>query len=171
MSDMIDYSIVPATHASQEFFWQALYYAAHMDEESGIQLASAKTDPALMPYVAGWGDHAGDIGFVAVMSNRSNLGAAWVRLMPNDWPLYRHVNSNIPELAIAVLPDYLGRGIGDRLLRTLIEAAGTLHRGIALSVRENNPARRLYERFGFRAVDRITNRVGGASFVMKLDLT
>ena len=38
-----------------------------------------------------------------------------------------------------------------------------------LSVREANPARRLYERMGFVVVQTIVNRVGGASFVMLKD--
>jgi GNAT superfamily N-acetyltransferase len=170
MSGIIDYSIVAATRASQAFLWQALYYAAHMDEEPNILPESAKTNPALTPYVTGWGDQAGDLGFLALTGNRSAVGAAWLRLMPADWPLYRHVGSNIPELAIAVLPNYIGRGVGGKLLRALVEAAGASHPGIVLSVRENNPAKRLYERFGFAAVARITNRVGGTSIVMKLDL-
>src|SRR5437870_4677022 len=81
----IDYSIVAANRPSEEFLWQALYYAAHMDEEPKIAPESAKANPALMPYVAGWGDRAGDIGFVAVMPNCSPIGAAWLRLMPVDW--------------------------------------------------------------------------------------
>jgi ribosomal protein S18 acetylase RimI-like enzyme len=90
--------------------------------------------------------------------------------MPADWPLYRHVDNNIPELTIAVLPNYLGHGIGSVLLAALIEAAKACHPAIALSVRQNNPAKRLYERCGFVPVATITNRLGGVSLVMKLEL-
>jgi ribosomal protein S18 acetylase RimI-like enzyme len=170
MSTIIDCSIVPAIGENQAFLWQALYYAAHMDEEPSTLPESARTDPALAPYVAGWDERAGDLGFLAVASNGSTAGAAWLRLMPADWPLYRHVESNIPELAIAVLPNYVGCGIGSELLRALVEAASALHPAIVLSVRQDNPAKRLYERFGFRAVASLRNRVGGSSIVMKLQL-
>jgi ribosomal protein S18 acetylase RimI-like enzyme len=170
MSGLIEYSIIAAIRESQAFLWVALYYAAHMDEESGVPPESAKTNPALAPYVTGWAEKAGDLGFLAMTPNGSAVGAAWVRLMPADWPLYRYVDSNFPELAIAVLPNYLGRGMGSELLRALVEATGRMHPGIVLSVRGNNPAKRLYERFGFRTIAGIKNRVGGTSFVMKLDL-
>jgi ribosomal protein S18 acetylase RimI-like enzyme len=52
----------------------------------------------------------------------------------------------------------------------LLDAARSLYSAIVLSVRADNPARRLYERVGFVAVDEITNRVGGTSLVMKVDL-
>jgi ribosomal protein S18 acetylase RimI-like enzyme len=141
-----------------------------MDEEPSLRPESPKTNPALYPYVADWRGRAGDLGFVAVTEGGSPAGAAWLRLMPTDWPLYRCVRCDIPELAIAVLPSYFGRGMGSGLLRVLIEASSALHPAIALSVRDNNPARRLYERFGFHTVANITNRVGGTSVVMKLDL-
>jgi ribosomal protein S18 acetylase RimI-like enzyme len=41
-----------------------------------------------------------------------------------------------------------------------------MHPAIVLSVREANPARRLYERMGFAVVDIAVNRVGGSSYVM-----
>jgi ribosomal protein S18 acetylase RimI-like enzyme len=166
-----DYSIVPAGRSDKAFLWQALYYAAHMDEEPRVKPESARTDPALAPYLTGWAEQADDLGFIAAVGrDRLPIGAAWLRRMPADWPLYRHVDNKIPELAIAVLPNNLSRGIGSALLAALIEAAKAFHPAVALSVRQNNPARRLYERFGFVPVATITNRVGGVSLVMKLEL-
>jgi ribosomal protein S18 acetylase RimI-like enzyme len=165
-----DYAIQPVTIADERFLWQALYYAAHMDEQPGVSLESAKTDPALAPYVAGWGNMP-DLGLVAKLTkDNSAIAAAWVRLMPSGWPLHRYIDSVVPELAIAVLPEYLGRGIGSTLLAALAEAAASRFSAIGLSVRENNPARHLYERFGFIAIATIQNRVGERSVVMKLDL-
>jgi ribosomal protein S18 acetylase RimI-like enzyme len=168
---MTEFAIQPATVDDEAFLWQALYFAAHMDEQAGISPESAKNDPALAPYVAGWGDRHSDLGLIARLASKGQaIGAAWIRLMPIGWPLYRYVSSDIPELAIAVLPDYLGCGIGTRLLTTMAEAAAGRFQAIALSVRDNNPARRLYERFGFAAVATIRNRVDGTSLVMKLEL-
>jgi len=78
MSTIIDCSIVPAIGENQAFLWQALYYAAHMDEEPSTLPESARTDPPLAPYVAGWGERAGDLGFLAVASNGSTAGSAWL---------------------------------------------------------------------------------------------
>jgi ribosomal protein S18 acetylase RimI-like enzyme len=53
---------------------------------------------------------------------------------------------------ISFLPEARGRGHGGALLRDLIAAARASRRGVGLSVRHGNPARRLYERLGFVAV-------------------
>ena len=83
--------------------------------------------------------------------------------------VYDYVDPRLPELAIAVRPESLGSGIGSVLLTRLLEEARNMHSGMVLSVRANNPAKRLYERLGFVVVAEIANRVGGKSAVMKID--
>lgn len=53
---------------------------------------------------------------------------------------------------MAVAPDHQGRGLGARLLQTLLAEAGRRGRGtVSLEVRADNPvAQRLYARHGFR---------------------
>jgi ribosomal protein S18 acetylase RimI-like enzyme len=51
---------------------------------------------------------------------------------------------------IALAPAYRGRGIGSGLLRSLIAEAQASARKLSIHVESNNPARRLYERLGFR---------------------
>jgi ribosomal protein S18 acetylase RimI-like enzyme len=145
-----------------------LYHAAHMDEE-GADPVSAYTNPALRGYVEEWKDRPGDSGFVAVTADGRAVGAAWLRVIPNN-PLYQFVEPGTPELAIAVTPEFLGGGVGTLLLRQLLLVAHEVHRAVVLSVRASNPARRLYERLGFVTVASITNRVGTLSYVMRADL-
>jgi ribosomal protein S18 acetylase RimI-like enzyme len=78
---------------------------------------------------------------------------------------YGYVDDTTPELAIAVDPQRTGDGIGSQLLKRLLLDAERMFPAVSLSVRADNPARRLYERFGFQPVaDRErTNRVGGTS--------
>lgn len=60
----------------------------------------------------------------------------------------------MPELSIAVAPEWRGRGVGRALLVALIERARQDGEpGLSLSVSRRNPvARRLYESLGFRQV-------------------
>lgn len=163
------FTIRPALKSDEPLLWRMLYFAAHMDEE-GSAPESAKTNPDLAPYVEKWTERAGDLGFIAVGEDGTPAGAAWIRVMPAESPLYRWVAPQTPELAIAVAPEFVGQGVGTELMRHLPPAARAIYPAFALSVRANNPAKRLYERFGFATVARITNRVGTQSFVMLLQL-
>jgi ribosomal protein S18 acetylase RimI-like enzyme len=166
----MSYTIRRAVDADLPFLWQMLYYAAHVDEE-GRPFEDVMTNPDLVPYLEGWGAHGDDLGFIANDSvTGSAAGAAWLRPMPDSWPLYRFVELGTPELAMAMRPDHTGHGGGQELLIHLLSGCRHLFPGICLSVRASNPAKRLYERVGFITVAEITNRVGGASFVMALDL-
>jgi ribosomal protein S18 acetylase RimI-like enzyme len=53
---------------------------------------------------------------------------------------------------LALLPAWRGRSIGSRLLRGLLEEAAANRQRVVIHVEANNPARRLYDRLGFRAV-------------------
>jgi ribosomal protein S18 acetylase RimI-like enzyme len=55
---------------------------------------------------------------------------------------------------VALLPAFQGRGIGSLLVRELQERGAREGRAVTLSVFEINPARRLYERLGFRVTER-----------------
>ncbi|NTX26219.1 GNAT family N-acetyltransferase [Burkholderia pyrrocinia] len=51
---------------------------------------------------------------------------------------------------IQILPARQGQGIGEAVLRELLTDAAQAHVPVSLSVLHGNPARRLYERLGFR---------------------
>lgn len=54
---------------------------------------------------------------------------------------------------IQLLPEHQGKGIGEHLIRTVLAQAEAAGLPVALSVLRGNPARRLYERLGFREVE------------------
>ena len=78
------------------------------------------------------------------------LGATWYRLFAAEAPGYGFVSESIPELAIGVVEEARGQGIGAALLAGLVVCARREgHPALSLSVELANPARRLYERTGF----------------------
>jgi GNAT superfamily N-acetyltransferase len=96
------------------------------------------------------------------------VGAAWVRRLVGEGRGYGWVDDATPELAIAVEPGREGQGVGAAMLaRLLDDLAGTVP-AVSLSVRADNPARRLYARLGFVVVEGsdVANRVGGTSLTM-----
>jgi len=96
------------------------------------------------------------------------IGSAWLRLWSEDNAGFGYVAPDIPELAIAVLPEYRDNGIGTTLLKQVLRSAEGLFPAVCLSVRSDNPVVRLYQRLGFVKVEsnEAENRVGGNSFNM-----
>ena len=79
--------------------------------------------------------------------------------------LYLHRSATeIRIVDIALLPQYRRRGFGERLLRTLFEEADAACVGVSIHVEFFNPARRLYERLGFRSTEE-----RGAYLLMRRD--
>ena len=115
-------------------------------------------------YVYNWG-RPGDAGVIA-LDEGFPVGAAWYRLFAADQPGYGFVDERTPELAIAVVPSKRGHGYGKELLEALLDRARHEgHEALSLSVERDNPAIRLYEKFGFRTV-----REDGHTLVMRAEL-
>jgi len=152
--------IRPADQDDLDILWDFLAIAAY---EPNID--AAKSLPFVAAHLAGW-QRPGDFGFIAE-SGGAALGAAWARqFSTGEEPLF-FVDDRTPEVTIGVAPQVRGQGVGGRLLDALMTEAVRRGVGLCLNVRHDNPARRLYERMGFRLVGSgIPNRVGGTSFGM-----
>ena len=153
------------TKDDEPIVWEMLMYAAH--EPS---LDAVKAQPCLTPYAQDWG-RPGDMGFVAFIDaapNAMSIGAAWLRLWSGENRGFVYLDAAIPELAMAVLPDYRGQGVGTQLLSQVLETAQASFSAVCLSVRAENPVVRLYQRAGFVKIEgsAIANRTGGISFNM-----
>ena len=151
----------PLKSSDEPILWKMLVQAAHE-----FSLATVKANPDLVRYVHQWGK-AGDFGVVAERHNVP-IGAAWIRLWTDEGKGYGYVADDIPELAIAVMPEIKGQGIGTAMLQQLLELAQTRYPAISLSIRTSNPALRLYQRLGFATVpgSEVKNRVGDTSMTM-----
>ena len=159
--------IFPLQNDDGKLVWDFLRLAAHEEFLSAVQSA-----PLLARYAKNWGQD-GDFGFAAREANLI-LGVIWARIFPATKPGFGFVGAQIPEISLAVLPEYRGRGIGRQLLQTLIDEAAPRTQALSLSVRDDNPAAlRLYASCGFEKVAgcEVVNRAGGTSFVMRLDLS
>lgn len=74
------------------------------------------------------------------------VGVIWARIMKD----YGHIDENTPLLAMSVLKEYRGKGIGTALLNhMLIEEKTAGHAKLSLSVQKDNYAVKLYRKGGF----------------------
>ena len=146
---MTSLTILPITVDDLPFVRAMLYEAAFWRATGDAPpIAAALCAPELAIYVDQWG-RSGDAGLLARVAGRP-VGAVWVRRFPDHAHGYGYVDELTPELSIAVAPERRGYGIGGCLLSAmlaLLRIDGA--RRVSLSVETDNPARSLYERFGF----------------------
>jgi ribosomal protein S18 acetylase RimI-like enzyme len=149
-----DFVLRSAVALDLPFLREMLYEAAHAPGRERLPMEVwAETYPeALTYFLADW-PRVTDLGVVAE-SQGASVGAAWCRLFTDDVHAWGYVDAAIPELAIAVVAERRGEGIGRAMLTELITVASRAgFSGMSLNVDEiNEPARHLYESTGFRTV-------------------
>jgi ribosomal protein S18 acetylase RimI-like enzyme len=131
----------------EAFLWDMLYLALYVPEGNPPLPREVIHSPELSPYVHNWGEPT-DEGFLALVNGKP-VGAVWIRLLTGSNRGYGYVDDHTPELSIAVLPEYRGKGIGEMLMRCLFSSMEACYSAICLSVSAENPALRLYQRLGF----------------------
>ena len=101
-------------------------------------------------YHEGWGRN-GDTALIALNSNHQAVGAVWYRLFNESNKGYGYVDSNTPELGIAVAEEVRGMGVGTLLMKKIIhQAISEGYKSISLSVDpENSNAVHIYKKLGF----------------------
>ena len=119
--------------------------ARHVCALEGRALPAAD-DPEVVAFLPDSPDAA---VVVAVDGSDRRLGAAWWVLREPPL-LLGSMGDPLPELAIAVVEDQRGKGVGTALLDALVDRAGGRFPALALNVHLLNPAVRLYIRVGFK---------------------
>jgi GNAT superfamily N-acetyltransferase len=135
-------------------FLQEMLYAA-LAWRAGVELPPKEQvleHPQVAPFHTGWG-RDGDTALVAEEGG-SLLGLAWYRSFTDDEHGEGFVDETTPEIAVAVVDGNRGRGIGRALMLAIHDRARAQGvERISLSVDADNPAKRLYERLGYVAVE------------------
>ena len=106
--------------------WSAEQKASFLRSQSEAQLA----------YYA---EHYPRAEFSIIVHDGSDIGRIFIEQRNEDLRL----------MDMGLLPEHRGHGIGTALLRDIVERAERIGLPVVLHVESFNPARRLYERFGF----------------------
>jgi ribosomal protein S18 acetylase RimI-like enzyme len=117
-------------------------------------------------YIKDFGNET-DCGVIAEQGGKA-VGAAWTRIILG----YGNIDNNTPELAISVLPEYRGQGIGNMLMNSLFELLYKYgYKRTSLSVQKNNPAVQFYKRLGYKIVSEKIDHIGNEDLVMVKELS
>lgn len=147
-----DYECLP------EFLYQAIY----IPEGEELPPRNIINDPEIFVYIKDFGTQQGDLG-VAAEQNGQIIGAAWTRIIL----AYGHIDKNTPELAISILPEFRGYGIGTKLMKKLFEVLRENgYKQTSLSVQKGNPAVRLYQRLGYEMSGERPDHAGHEDYLM-----
>lgn len=142
---MTDVTIRPLRSDERWLLTEFLYEAVWVPDGAPPVPRTVLQEPALRRYVEDFGRAADDRCLAAVCDGRV-AGAVWVRRMHG----FGHVDDATPELAVALYPEYRGRGVGTLLLRAMLDllrAEGCTR--VSLSVQRENRAAAWYLREGF----------------------
>lgn len=146
----------------KEFLYQAIFV---LKGEILPQREIIKT-PSIYIYIKDFGKQSGDLGVIAEQ-NGQVVGAAWTRIIP----AYGHIDNNTPELAISILPEFRGCGIGTKLMKKLfVVLQENGYSQTSLSVQKSNPALRFYERLGYKIIDEKPDTANNEDYLMMKNL-
>ncbi len=144
-----------SARADPAFLAEMLYEAVNWFDDGAEErppLDDVVAQPENARYITGWG-RSGDVALCALDRRDEPVGAAWYRRFTAAEPGYGYVADDVPELSIAVYPEFRGQRVGSLLLGALLaRARRDGERAISLSVNTQNRAKRLYARYGFEVV-------------------
>lgn len=131
------------------FLNDMLYMAIYVPEKEPAFSRALIDTPELRKYKENFGSRQLDLAIEARLG-KEKIGLVWGRVFSAVRPSYGFISEDIPEISMAVKPDFRRRGVGSYLLAKIAsdyQKKGV--RAISLSVDHRNPARELYKRFGF----------------------
>jgi len=141
---------------------ELLYQAIYVPEGATSPPRAVINKPEIFVYIKNFGIQSGDLGVVAEQ-NGQVIGAAWTRIIS----AFGHIDNETPELAMSVLPEFRGYGIGTKLMKKLFEVLrNSGYKQTSLSVQKDNPAVRLYRRLGYKILGERIDHAGNGDYLM-----
>ena len=158
-----------SARADPAFLAEMLYEAVNWYDDGAEErptLDATLAVPENARYLEHWG-RPGDVALCALDGRDEPVGAVWYRHFTAAEPGYGYIADDVPELSIGVYPEFRRQRVGSLLLGALIARAGRDgEHALSLSVNRENPAKRLYARYGFEVVAE-----PGDALTMVLNLT
>ena len=142
----LDVSLRPETPEDEQFLFDL--YATTRDYEMNLipwseSQKRAFLDQQCSAQLRHYRQHYSDCSFQIILFNQVRAGRIYVHRTERE----------ICLVDISLMREYRGAGIGTRLTVELLKEAEAHGQKVSLHVEVMNPARRLYERLGFRVAE------------------
>jgi ribosomal protein S18 acetylase RimI-like enzyme len=124
-------------------FLEGVYASTRSEELAAAPLSDAQKAAFLAEQFrlqhAHYQKYYPDADWLITMHAGEDIG----RLYVERWPTQHRI------IDIAFLPEHRGKGLGEALLRDLMDEAAAVAKDVSIHVEKFNPAMRLYRRLGF----------------------
>ncbi|WP_432351969.1 GNAT family N-acetyltransferase [Sporosarcina sp. A2] len=148
--NLMYYEIRSLERHDLRFLREMVYESAFVPEGQRPFPRTILDEPSVSKFFDGWGEQSDDIGLIAERGEQP-VGAIWLRLFDKEQKSYG--DEETPEIGMAILKEFRGKGIGSTLMGMLeTQAKNYGYQKLFLSVDPRNPARRLYEHLGYEHV-------------------
>ncbi|HLG48524.1 MAG TPA: GNAT family N-acetyltransferase [Reyranella sp.] len=138
----LDFELRPATRSDLDFCW-----TVYRDAMKPLTEALGPwNEPSQQRLIA---DAVADAGTSILRQHEDDAG--WLQVEET-----RHI---VHLQQLFVLPAVRNRGLGTSFLTWMKERAERKRKDLTLEVMTNNPARRLYERLGFKPISTANNKI------------
>ena len=104
---------------------------------------SLKEVPQLKKMSDFYGLTTKDMGLYVLIENKI-AGAVWSR----------ELNSALPYISMAILPEFRNKGIGSQLLEQFLQEAGAVYEDVRVRVVKESQAIAFYKKFGFEEIEK-----------------
>ncbi len=129
----------------EDFLYEAIFIPEGVEKPSRDIIRKEE----LQVYIKDFGTNKDDNCLLAECDNKI-VGACWTRIM-ND---YGHIDNDKPSFAISLYEEYRGKGIGNRLMKSMLKLLKDKgYKKTSLSVQKNNYAVKMYKNVGFKIID------------------
>jgi ribosomal protein S18 acetylase RimI-like enzyme len=141
-------TFIEITKKEEQFLKEMVFEALYVRVDQPPFEYSILEEPSIKKYYSNW-NSSNDLGIILLL-NGQRIGAGWHRLFTKENSGYGFVDEQTPELIIALRKQFHNQGLGTKLLLELFKKSkiAGFHQ-LSLSVDQESPALRLYQRLGF----------------------
>ena len=136
----------PETDDDAEFLYR-LYASTREEELKPVPWSDEEKEQFLRQQfgaqTAHYRQHYADADYSIILVDGAPAGRLYLHQRPSD----------VRIMDILLAPEYRGKGVGTMLLQEILDRAAANGGSVSIHVEQDNPALRLYERFGFRQID------------------